>query len=447
MKIFNSFIILIIGLCFSFLVFSNKIINSKSSNTYIHNHLDIELDSWRKLFNWCFINFPDNPIFCKGGQVLAFEILKDLLNKGVSDFSEYFSLDLINDWDLNIYITKTQIDKLVNFARNFNFEIHNNRINETSYKNWYLIRSKNKIKAFSKEFYLLEFKINLNITEKQLDEYELPFTCLGFEINSGNLELFLEIMKISIKNKFGLINQKYKINQLLNNSKIYGSNLFDSVENGLFIINNPKKIQTVYLSPKMIQIINDFTKSYDSNRINSLTIKQFLINQLSYARLFYRTKKNIIKSEKITILYEKNDISLPIWLMNKQILKEIDLIVNLFLNFLKDYIYSQLVIPERPELFDIKKSIKEFIYKMEILFKNIYLSNLINKKQDKIVISKIIPLNKFEILKTKYLQNLQEEEENFDYNIFLEKYEKGNYFTLLRSIFFVDEIKYFINII
>jgi hypothetical protein len=197
----------------------------------------------------------------------------------------------------------------------------------------------------------------------------------------------------------------------------------------------------------MIQIINDFTKSYDSNRINSLTIKQFLINQLSYARLFYRTKKNIIKSEKITILYEKNDISLPIWLMNKQILKEIDLIVNLFLNFLKDYIYSQLVIPERPELFDIKKSIKEFIYKMEILFKNIYLSNLINKKQDKIVISKIIPLNKFEILKTKYLQNLQEEEENFDYNIFLEKYEKGNYFTLLRSIFFVDEIKYFINII
>jgi len=438
MKILNCIIIIFIGLCFSFLVLPNKIINSQSyKNISLDNKLYTELDYWRKLFKWSFINFPNNPIFCKGGQVLAFQILKDLLNKDSSNYDEYFYLDLINDWDINMYMIEPERNKLTNFAKTLDFEVKYFTINESSEKNFSLIRYKNQIKKEGslKEFYLLELRIGLTKIEKQLDEYELPFTCLVLEINSKNLELFFEIIKISLKNQFELKNQKYKINQLLNNSKIYGSNLFDSVENGLFIINDPKKIQTVYLSPQLIQIINDFTKSYNSNRINPLTIKQFLINQMSYARIFYRSGKNIIKSENIINLYEKNDISLPIWLMNKEILKEIDLIVNLFLNFLKDYIYSQLVIPDKPELFDIKKSVKEFIYKMEILFKNIYLENLIHKDQKIKFTIKIIPIKKFEILKTKYLQNLQEEEENFNYNIFLPNDKKGNYLTLIRNYF------------
>ena len=228
------------------------------------------------------------------------------------------------------------------------------------------------------------------------------------------------------------MNQKYKINQLLSNSKIYGSNLFDSVENGLYIINEPEKIQTVYLSPQLIQIVNNFIKLNTSNLINSLTIKQFLINQLSYARLFYRTQKNIIKCENIIKLYNHNNIDLPKWLMNKEILRELSLIFNLFLNFLKDIIDSQLIIPERPILFDIRKSVKEFIDNTDIVFKNIYLKNLINKKLDKITLIKIIPFRKFEILKKKYLQN--QKEDNFDYKIFLPDYKKSNYLNLLKNI-------------
>jgi hypothetical protein len=435
MKLLNSFIILIIGVCFSFLIYPNKIIKSVSyKNISLDYNLENELDCWRKLFKWCFNNFPNSSIFCKGGQVLAFEILKDLLNNNASNYDEYFSLNLINDWDLNIYITEEEKNKITNFAKILDFEVKYFIINDISEKNFNLIRYKCQIKkeGSSKQFWLLELKINLNTIQNHLDEYELPFTCLGFEVNSKNLELFLEIIKISVKNKFDLINHKNKINQLLNNSKIYGLNLFDSVENGLYIIKKPEKIQTVYLSPQLIQIVNNFIKLYNRNLINSLIIKQFLINQLSYARLFYRTKKNIIKSEKIIDLYKKNNIVLPKWLMNKEILKELALIVNLFLNFLKDFIYSQPIISERPVLFDIKKSIKEFIYKMEILFKNIYLKNLTNNGQEKIFLMKLIPISKFEILKKKYLQN--KKEYNFDYKIFLPNDEKGNYLNLLKSV-------------
>jgi hypothetical protein len=433
MKILNCFIIIIIGLFFSFLLFPNKIIKSETfKNISLDDKLDRELDCWRKLFKWCFVHFPNNPIFCKGGQVLALQILKDLLNNN-SKCDEFFSLDLINDWDLNMYMTNEQKDKLINFAKTLDFEVKYFIINQTSQKNFNLIRYKNKIKkeGVSKEFYLLELKVSLNTIQNQLDEYELPFTCLGFEINSKNLELFLEIIKISVIDHFDFKNQKYKINELLSNSKIYGLNLFDSVENGLYIIHDPKKIQTIYLSPQLIEIVNDFIKLNKSNLINSLTIKQFLITQLSYARLFYRTQKNILKCEKILNLYNQNNINLPKWLMNKEILKELCLILHLFLNFLKDFINSQLIIPERPVLFDIRKTVKEFIDKIDILFKNIYLENLINKKQDKIALIKLIPVNKFELLKKKYLQN--KKEDNFDYSIFLPNDKKGNYLNLLRS--------------
>jgi hypothetical protein len=434
MKILNSFIILIIGLFFSFLILPNKIINTKPyKKIHLDDRLHKELDCWRKLFNWCFINLPNNSFFCKGGQVLALQILNDLLNNN-SKCDDFFSLDLINDWDINMYMTDEQKDKLTNFAKYLDFEVKYFIINEASEKNFNLIRYKKQIKkkGSSKEMYLLELKISVNTIEKQLDEYELPFTCLGFEINSKNLELFLEIIKISVINHFDLKNKKYKINQLLNNSKIYGLNLFDSVENGLYIIKNPEKIQTVYLSSQLINVVNNFIKLNTSNIINPLTLKQFLITQLSYARLFYRTQKNILKCEKILNLYNKNNIEIPKWLMNKVILKELALIVNLFLNFLKEYIYSQLIIPERPVLFDIRKSVKEFINNIDILFKNIYLENLIHKDQQKISLIKIIPINKFELLKKKYLQN--QKEENFDYKIFLPNDEKGNYLNLLRSI-------------
>jgi len=434
MKILNCFIILLIGLCFSFLVLPNKIINTKPyKKINLYDNLDKELDCWRKLFNWCFINLPNNSFFCKGGQVLAFQILKDLLNNN-SKCDDFFSLDLINDWDINMYMTDEQRDKLTNFAKTLDFEVKYFIINEISQKNFNLIRYKKQIKkeGSSKEMYLLELKVSLIKIEKQLDEYEMPFTCLGFEINSKNLELFFEIIKISVINHFDLKNQKYKINQLLNNSKIYGLNLFDSVENGLYIIKNPEKIQTIYLSPELIQIVDNFIKLNRSNLINPSTIKQFLITQLSYARLFYRTQKNILKCEKILNLYNQSSIEIPKWLMNKEILKELTLIVHLFLNFLKEYIDSQLIIPERPVLFDIRKSIKEFIDRIDILFKNIYLENLIHKDQNKLSLITIVPQRKFELLKKKYLQN--QKDDYFDYKIFLPNDEKGNYLNLLRSI-------------
>jgi hypothetical protein len=393
MKILNYFIIIIITLFFCFIIFPNKIV--KNSIDY---YLETELNAWRKLFKWCFDNCSNSHIFCTGGQVLALQILKDLFNNN-SKYDDFFSLDLINDWDINIYITETDKIKLINFAKTLNFEIKYFITNQKSDKNFTLIRFKNKIKkeGSCKEFYLIELKVSLKQIEKELDEYELPFTSLGFELHSGNIEIFFEIVKISVKNQFQLINEKYKINKLLSNSKICGEELVDSIENGLYNITNSSKIFTADLSPEMLELIDNFLKK--SN--NDLTMKQFLIMHLSQPdRLFLRfLQKNVKKSRKITKFYIDNKIQIPNWLLNEKILPKIITNIILFIDFLHEYINSNIVIPDEllnpyeDSTKDIKKIFAEFIRKMEILFMNINLSKLHKYKIDKKIIEKLFPLD------------------------------------------------------
>ena len=140
MKILNCFIIIIIVLFFCFIIFPNKIIINS-----IDNHLESELNAWRKLFKWCFDNCSNSNIFCAGGQVLALQILKDLFNNN-SKYDEFFSLDLINDWDINMYMTERDKIKLVNFAKTLDFQVKYFITNQKSEKNFTLIRFKNKIK-------------------------------------------------------------------------------------------------------------------------------------------------------------------------------------------------------------------------------------------------------------------------------------------------------------
>jgi hypothetical protein len=454
MKIVNCFIIIIILLFFSFII-PNKII--KNSIDY---HLETELNAWKKLFKWCFDNLPNTNIFCIGGQVLALQILKYLLNEKLSKYNEFFSLDLINDWDINMYMTEIDKNKFTNFAKTLNFEVKYFITNQKSDKNFNLIRFKNKIKkeGSSKEFYLIELKVSLKEMEKKIDEYELPFTSLGFKLHSRNIELFFEIVKITVKNQYQLINEKYKINKLLSNLKICGEELVDSIENGLYNIINSSKISTAYLGSQMLELIDDFLKK--SNNENDLTMKQFLITQLSQPdRLFLRfLQKNVKKSRKITKFYIDNKIPLPNWLLNEKILPKIITNITLFLDFLNKYINSNLVIPDEllnpyeDSTKEIKKLFVEFIRRMEMLFMNINLSKLqkykINKI-DKLIIGKLFPLETLvkikiyglkrnEIINTKILENLPEnkrinviDQNNFDYTYYLPS-GKGKYLSFMK---------------
>jgi hypothetical protein len=205
------------------------------------------------------------------------------------------------------------------------------------------------------------------------------------------------MVKISAKNQFQLINEKYKINKLLSNSKICGEELVDSIENGLYNITNSSKIFTADLSPEMLELIDNFLKK--SN--NDLTMKQFLIMHLSQPdRLFLRfLQKNVKKSRKITKFYIDNKIQIPNWLLNEKILPKIITNIILFIDFLHEYINSNIVIPDEllnpyeDSTKDIKKIFAEFIRKMEILFMNINLSKLHKYKIDKKIIEKLFPLD------------------------------------------------------
>ena len=236
---------------------------------------------------------------------------------------------------------------------------------------------------------------------------------------------------------------KENLDQLLNPIRVNGEDLIDSIQNGFYIITDPSKIATARLSDTLLQLIDSFLESnynskvnVNSNSINKLSMKQFLITQLSEPdRLFLRfLKKNSIKSKNIKKFYQENEIEIPYWLMNEEDLNKLERIINSFLDYLKSYIQIELRISDDLLKIDTdtdskKKEIKsrfaEFIKKMEDLFINVNFPRLQNDKIDKDNIEKIFPIFIFKKLKdyiiamkqAKNKKEIQKLIENGKYNI------------------------------
>ena len=391
--------------------------------------LTLELNAWRELFAWCADNLPNNPIYCKGGSALGLEVLKTFLNKEPSKFNnnigvnlikhkynDFIALNLIKDWDFTVNMSKEEKRRFIEKAETLDIQNQGQTISILRYKEGLKIG----------DDYLLELSVK---TEQLLSDLELPLTNLKFEVNSTNINLLFEIVDMFINDDINLHKMRENLNQLLNPIIVNGEDedLVDSIENGLYVIKDSSKIATAGLSPNLLAIIDESLLSLKNNQnnINPLTMKQFLITQISEPdRLFLRFfQKNLQKSKKITQFYLDNGIPLPNWLINKRVLEKILEKIYSFLDYLNLYINSKIVIPE--ELFniskdnskDIKQIIRKFIENMEKLFININLTRLQNTKIDKNLMERLIPIDTFLKLKKLSLDLRKNKENKFPEHI------------------------------
>ena len=417
--------------------------------------LNTELEAWKLLFEWCKVHLHHNPIYCKGGSALGLEVLKSILNKNPSQYEEFISLNLIKDWDFTVFMSEDEKKDFTGYAQTIGFKVDGKKITMIRFNNALMIG----------DDYLLELSAKIDQT---LDDLELPLTNLKFEVNSNNINLFFEIVKMYVKNDIDLGKMLHILNILLDQILVNGFNLVDSIENGLYTIMDPRKISTAGLSDVLLRIIDNsvgisnngpigsnrvpnrgpnrvpnrvpimgpnnslnrgpnnslnrdpimglnrdpnISVSFNRERINPLTMKQFLITQFSQPdRLFLRFfNKNVEKSIKIREFYEKNGIPLPPWLIDETILREILIKINRFLDNFNEYIQSMFDIT--PEfLNDPKVFLKIFIDRMDRLLQEINIPNL---KLDNPLINlsdviKLIPLNIFEILKDNFFKKEKE---------------------------------------
>jgi hypothetical protein len=378
--------------------------------------LETELNVWKLLFEWSSENLPNNPIYCKGGSALGLEVLKSILNINLdqSKYDEFVDLNLIKDWDFTVFMSEDEKKDFIDFAQTIGFNLEGKIIT--------ILRFTNALKIG--EDYLLELSVK---TDQSLDDLELPLTNLKFEVNSGNIDKFFEIVKMYVKNEKNLERMLEILNELLSDILVNGMELADSIENGLYTITDSGKISTAGLSDELLGIIDESVgisnsglnsrpirnsnRSFNNgpigirnNRehINPLTMKQFLITQFSQPdRLFLRfLKKNKKKSKKIRKFYEKNGIPLPPWLIDQKILEEIKLKISRFLNNFNQYIESKIQMDDK--FFENPKpGFKKFIDEMDILLQGINISNLKlnNPLIDLGKVEKLIPMNIFEDLK------------------------------------------------
>ena len=400
---------------------------SECESKCLDKKLKNEFDAWRSLFVWCSENLGENKIYCKGGSALGLEVLKSFLELKLIEFNEqinytefvtsnkinllnsgYFSskfnefvklkypefnkLELIKDWDFTVLMSDEQKVEFIKEAQKLGIQNQGQTISILRYEKGLHIN----------EDYLLELSVKTN---QLLSDLELPLTNLKFEVNSGNIDLFFQIVEMFVKNDFNFDLMRKKLNQLLNPVLVNGEELVDSITNGFYNITDPSKIDTADLSPKLLELIDNFLQqknnNNNSNRLNNLAIIQFLITQLIQPdRLFIRFfKKNLEKSKKIIEFYEENKIPIPNWLMNKRVLQRIQRKIDSFLNFLNLYINSNLVIPDEllnPKIDStkqIKEIFKDFITIMETLFANMNLSRLHTDKIDKEKIEKLLPIS------------------------------------------------------
>lgn len=376
-----------------------------------------ETSAWKELFKWCSTQLSINKIYCKGGSALGFVVLKLLFdkyytkfnNKNINanfikfKFNEFVNLNLIKDCDFTVFMNET--DKI-----KFTEEATKKKINNEG-ETISIFRFEDGLKIG--DDYLFELSVK---NKEKISDLELPLTNIKFEVNKDNIDSLFEIIDMFIKvDNIDFSKIKKILDNLLVEVIINGDNLVNSIKDGLYVITEPEKISKDILSPELIKIIDDFLLTINnSNGIEPLTIKQFLITHLSEPdRLFIRfLQKNIKKSENIINFFNDNNIELPNWLMNEEVFQNIIRIIDLFLDYLNKIINSEIekLIPD--SVFDetkdntaiIKSKLKNFMENMDLLFKNINFSRLHNDKIDKTRVEKLFPTSIFKKLKSYSLK-------------------------------------------
>jgi hypothetical protein len=353
--------------------------------------LNEELSAWIQLFAWCSETFRDVHIYCKGGSALGLLVLKTILDKNRSKYDDFVNLNLIKDWDFTVIMSDYQQAEFIKKAKEL--DIHNQ--GET------LAILRHRKGLLLGEDYLLELSIK---TSQELYDLELPLTNLKFEVNSENINLFFEIVKMYVKKVVNLDILSSNLDILLRTIVVNGEEQVDSIQNGLYTIDDPNYLSTANLNHQLLEIM--YNVSHDPNDIiNQLTFTQFLITQFCQPdRLFIRfLDKNVIKSRKITKFYIDNRIDLPEWLINENILDEILRKIINFLSNLNQFIKSQISI--EGSLDSPKLLLRPFITSMNTLFENVNLSRIEFTPSNKELLKYLVPWEFFQIIKQKEIIN------------------------------------------
>ncbi len=346
-----------------------------------------EFDAWIQLFRWCSETFKDIHIYCKGGSALGLLVLKTILNKDKSKYDDFINLNLIKDWDFTIIMSRDQQVQFIEKAKQLDIHNQGETIAILRYKKGLLLG----------EDYLLELSIK---TSQELYDLELPLTNLKFEVNSANIDLFLEIVKMYVNKVINFDILSSNLDLLLRTITVNGKEQVQSIQNGLYTITDPRYLSTANLNPKLLEIMNSVSCE-SSDLINQFTFTQFLITQFCQPdRLFMRfLDKNVIKSQRITKFYKENGIDLPEWLINEHILDEISRKIIIFLSNLNQYIKSQISTEE--PLDNPKLLLKSFIASMNRLFENVNLSRIELTPTNKNLLKYLIPWEFFQIIRKK----------------------------------------------
>ena len=360
--------------------------------------LNEEFNAWRQLFIWSSETFRDVDIYCKGGSALGLLVLKTILDKDRSKYNEFKALKLIKDWDFTVNMTEVQKEQFITEAQRLGIENQGETLAILRFNKGLLLG----------EDYLLELSIK---TSQELYDLELPLTNLKFLVNSVNIELFFQIVKMYVKKQEDLNIMSRNLNILLTTIQVNGIEQVDSIQNGLYTIRDPVKLSTAGLDPQLLEIMDQIP--FQSNDlINPLTMKQFLITQLCEPdRLFLRfLGKNIIKSQKITRFFQANDIRLPYWLINESILDEINRKILIFLTNLNHYIESRITF-EGPKT--SKKLLMTFIDEMNILFENVNLARIKLTDSNSQLLKCLVPWIFFQQMKEDTIQTKRSATEAF----------------------------------
>jgi len=361
--------------------------------------LNEEFNAWRQLFIWSSETFRDVDIYCKGGSALGLLVLKTILDKDRSKYNEFKALKLIKDWDFTVNMTEVQKEQFITEAQRLGIENQGETLAILRFNKGLLLG----------EDYLLELSIK---TSQELYDLELPLTNLKFLVNSVNIELFFQIVKMYVKKQEDLNIMSRNLNILLTTIQVNGIEQVDSIQNGLYTIRDPVKLSTAGLDPQLLEIMDQIP--FQSNDlINPLTMKQFLITQICQPdRLFMRyLGKNVIKSRNITNFYKTNGIPLPEWLINESVLQEIERKIIIFLTNLNNIIKSQ--IPIKGSLDKPTDLLKPFMISMNNLFKNVNLSRIELTPINKELLRYLVPMQFFQIIKEKAIKIQKAKNEKF----------------------------------
>ena len=378
----------------------NDIVNCEIN--CLEEKLNEEFSAWRQLFAWSLKTFRDIHIYCKGGSALGLQVLKTILDKDRSKYNDFIDLKLIKDWDFTVNMSVEQQVQFIAKAKELGIDNQGQELAILRFKKGLLLG----------EDYLLELSIK---TTQELYDLELPLTNLKFIVDSSNIELFFEIVKMYVKKEINLDIMSQNLNSLLTTITVNNVDQVVPIQNGLYTITDLKQISTANLNQQLLEIMDQIPDNL-SDRINKLTMKQFLITHICQPdRLLLRfLGKNIIKSQKITRFYHDNKIELPEWLIDETVLEEINKKIMLFLNLLNEYIESQIVISDETLLDKPKDLLKPFLALMNILFENVNLARIEITESNKMLVKCLVPWSFFQKVKQNSLRMKQEKDKELE---------------------------------